>query len=123
CYANRVGIHGALGPHANHGLDPSEKTIADLLKERGYVTAAIGKWHLGHLNKYLPLQQGFDSYLGLPYSNDMVPYYYDGSRNIPNAYKRKLSYPELPLMEGNQVKRRLETLKDQEELTTLYTKR
>ena len=46
-------------------------TIAEVLKERGYATACIGKWHLGHLPEYLPTSNGFDSYFGIPYSNDM----------------------------------------------------
>jgi arylsulfatase A-like enzyme len=53
------------------GLDPAEITIAETLREQGYVTAAIGKWHLGHKPPYLPTSQGFDSYYGIPYSNDM----------------------------------------------------
>src|SRR5690606_27992774 len=92
CYPNRVGFSGALSPKAEIGLNPDETTIAELLKAEGYRTAAIGKWHLGHHQKFLPLQQGFDEYLGLPYSNDMVPFYYDGTRNIPPAYERKKSF-------------------------------
>jgi arylsulfatase A-like enzyme len=53
------------------GLDPAEVTIAETLKEAGYVTACVGKWHLGHQSQYLPTNQGFDSYFGIPYSNDM----------------------------------------------------
>ena len=121
CYANRVGVHGAFNPHAKKGLDPSEETIAEVVKKIGYNTMAIGKWHLGHLEKYLPLQQGFDDFLGLPYSNDMVPFYYDGSRNIPEAYKRKLTYPELPLIRGDSKIKELKTLEEQSQLTTLYT--
>lgn len=55
------------------GLPPSEVTIAEALKPRGYATAAIGKWHLGHIEKYLPRKQGFDEYYGILYSNDMRP--------------------------------------------------
>ena len=121
CYSNRVGITGALGPHSGIGLNPDESTIAELLKKAGYNTAAIGKWHLGHKREFLPLQQGFDEFLGLPYSNDMVPFFYDGTRNIPEAYKRKLTYPELPLIKGNDRIRELKTLDDQDILTTLYT--
>jgi arylsulfatase A len=60
-----------LFPDSLGGLPHSEVTIAEVLKDQGYATAAIGKWHLGHLPKYLPMQQGFDSYYGIPYSNDM----------------------------------------------------
>ena len=65
CYAERVGIGGALSPWAQHGLSPEEETIADLLRARGYATGIIGKWHLGHLPEFLPLRQGFDEYFGL----------------------------------------------------------
>ncbi len=78
CYSERVGILGALPPWAQHGLNPEEETIADLLKTQGYSTAMFGKWHLGHEEKFLPKQQGFDEYFGLPYSNDMWPVGYDG---------------------------------------------
>ncbi len=121
CYPNRVGISGALSPRADIGLNPEEETIAEILKKRNYKTAAIGKWHLGHHREFLPLQQGFDEYLGLPYSNDMWPVFYDGTRNIPPEYSRKLDYPELPLIRGNEKIREIQTLKDQSELTTLYT--
>ncbi len=57
----------------NFGLPQSEVTIAELLKEKGYATAAYGKWHLGHQEEWLPRKQGFDEYLGILYSNDMFP--------------------------------------------------
>lgn len=60
-----------LFPDSKYGLPDSEITIAEKLKENGYKTAAIGKWHLGHKKEYLPLQHGFDYYYGIPYSNDM----------------------------------------------------
>ena len=71
CYSNRVGIHGALGPGAVHGLAATETTIADMLKARGYATGMAGKWHLGHREPFLPPHHGFDESFGLPYSNDM----------------------------------------------------
>lgn len=55
------------------GLPPAEITIAEAVKPLGYATAAIGKWHLGHVEKYLPRKQGFDEYYGILYSNDMRP--------------------------------------------------
>jgi len=121
CYPNRVGISGALMPDSKIGLNPEEETIAEVLKKRNYKTAAIGKWHLGHQREFLPLQQGFDEYLGLPYSNDMWPVYFDGTRNISPAYSRKLNYPELPLIRNNDKIRELKTLDDLAELTTIYT--
>ena len=54
CYSNRVGIHGALSPKADYGLNPAETTLADLLKSRGYATGMAGKWHLGHREPFLP---------------------------------------------------------------------
>lgn len=72
-YPKRLGVVGALDHTTKGGLDPKETTIAELLKQRGYATALFGKWHLGHRPEYLPTQQGFDEYFGLPYSNDMWP--------------------------------------------------
>src|SRR5688572_18590928 len=60
-----------LFPNSKGGLPADEITIAELLKAKGYATACIGKWHLGHLPPFLPTKHGFDSYFGLPYSNDM----------------------------------------------------
>ena len=72
CYPKRVGMHKhVLFPKSDYGLNPDEYTIADHLKTLGYATACVGKWHLGHHPELLPRQQGFDSYYGIPYSNDM----------------------------------------------------
>ncbi len=72
CYPKRVGMHRhVLFPNSTRGLNPSEVTIAELLKKQGYATACIGKWHLGHQKQFLPTSQGFDSYFGIPFSNDM----------------------------------------------------
>jgi arylsulfatase A len=71
-YPKRVGMHRhVLFPASNYGLNPTEHTIAEQLRSVGYATACIGKWHLGHHPETLPRQQGFDSYYGIPYSNDM----------------------------------------------------
>lgn len=67
----RMGINSVFFPESFTGMDPEEITFAEVLKEKGYQTAHVGKWHLGHMQKYLPLNQGFDSYFGIPYSNDM----------------------------------------------------
>lgn len=123
CYPNRVGISGALMPDAKIGLNPSEETIAEVLKKRNYKTAAIGKWHLGHLREFLPLQQGFDEYLGIPYSNDMWPVNFDGTSAKPESNDRKRNYPVLPLIDGNEKIREFNTLEDQAEITTIYTER
>ena len=87
CYANRISIHGALGPHAKHGLSSAETTLAELCKAEGYATAIHGKWHLGHLPPFLPTRHGFDEFSGIPYSNDMWP-------SHPEA--KKGTYPPLP---------------------------
>jgi arylsulfatase len=121
CYPNRVGISGALMPDAKIGLNPNEETIAEILKKRNYKTAAIGKWHLGYQPEFLPMQQGFDEYLGLPYSNDMWPVNFDGKPAAEGSNKAK--YPVLPLIEGNNKIREIRTLDDQSELTTRYTER
>ena len=72
CYPKRIQMHGhVLFPKSKYGLHPNELTIADHLKSHGYATACVGKWHLGHLPQVLPRAHGFDSYYGIPYSNDM----------------------------------------------------
>src|SRR5215831_8336400 len=108
CYPNRIGILYALLPSDRHGISDREKTLADLLKTRGYATAIYGKWHLGHHPKFLPTRHGFDEYFGLPYSNDMWPFH-------PTA-----KFPDLPLLENEKV---VEHNPDQTKLTTWYTER
>ena len=72
CYPKRVGMHQhVLFPSSTKGLNPSENTIADQLSSQGYATACFGKWHLGHHPEVLPTSNGFDTYFGIPYSNDM----------------------------------------------------
>lgn len=70
-YPNRMGIQAVFYPDSYTGLAPEETTIAEVLKSEGYSTNYIGKWHVGSREKFLPLNQGFDHYLGIPYSNDM----------------------------------------------------
>ncbi|MCA9285181.1 MAG: sulfatase [Phycisphaerales bacterium] len=122
CYPNRVGILGALGPKAVIGLAESEQTLAELLKDRGYACGAFGKWHLGHRAPFLPTRQGFDEFLGLPYSNDMWPVGFDGQPLPPDHWKAK-AYPPLPLLDGEREVDRIETLEDQSTLTRRYTER
>lgn len=67
--AQRVGIGGVLFPRNNHGLNPDEKTLPELLKEQGYATGIVGKWHLGNQDVFQPLNHGFDTWYGTPASN------------------------------------------------------
>ncbi|TNF40603.1 MAG: arylsulfatase [Bacteroidetes bacterium] len=110
CYPNRVGFRGALDHTAKTGINAEEETIAEVLKKKGYATAAFGKWHLGHHKQFLPTNNGFDEYFGIPYSNDMWP-------NHPTS---KNYYPELPLFEGENV---VKTNPDQSQFTTEFTER
>lgn len=113
CYATRVSMPDVVYPASHTGLSTSEKTVAALLKERGYATACIGKWHLGDQPQFLPPRHGFDQYFGLPYSNDMGGELVSGS-----AAKGKRARPPLPLMRGGEV---IEAPVDQDGLTKRYT--
>jgi len=118
CYPPRVGITKVLFPKDDIGLNPEEVTIADLMKKQGYATACIGKWHLGHLPEFLPTSNGFDSYLGIPYSNDM-----DGvkgkDRNLDRAWREKDWTPwNVPLMRNEDE---IERPADQTKLIERYT--
>ena len=113
CYPNRIGISGALGPGAKHGLHPEETTLAEICKQRDYATAIFGKWHLGHHPPFLPTRHGFDEYYGLPYSNDMWPHH-------PEAGK---SFPPLPLFENETIVDSDVSGDDQKRLTREYTER
>jgi arylsulfatase A len=93
-----------LFPDSDRGLNPEERTVAEYLKEAGYATTCIGKWHLGHLPPFLPTSHGFDSYFGVPFSNNMFT-------KEPRG---------LPLMENEEV---LEIDTDTAELTRRYTER
>jgi len=119
CYPKRaLPIPHVLFPAGAVGLNPAERTVAELLKENGYATACIGKWHLGDQPEFLPTRQGFDYYLGIPYSNDMGPAE-EGSKSdlgakpptpkpaAPGANDefgtRGQSQPPLPLLENEKV--------------------
>lgn len=102
-YPIRSGFDWVLYPKSERGVHPDEYTLAEGLKDAGYRTACFGKWHLGSTKPaYLPLQNGFDSYLGLPYSNDMIP----------------PKWPDIALLSGNDT---LGVNPDQSILTGLYT--
>ena len=127
CYPKRVGMHkGVLFPQSKHGLHPDEYTIADHLKSAGYATGCFGKWHLGDHPETLPRAQGFDTYFGIPYSNDM---------NHPDNSSRPEDIPSdelwadqssavnkwnTPLMENEEV---IEVPADQRTITRRYTDR
>jgi len=118
CYPPRVSITKVLFPRDSIGLNPEEITIADILKAQGYATACVGKWHLGHLPQFLPTSNGFDSYFGIPYSNDM-----DGvkgkNRNLDRAWLQKDYSPwNVPLMRDEKV---IERPADQTTLIERYT--
>ena len=123
CYSNRIGISGALMPYSTTGLNENEITIAELLKEKGYATSIFGKWHLGFQEKFLPLNHGFDTYLGLPYSNDMWPVDFDGNQIINNNDWRKKNCPQLPIIENYNKIAEVKSLDDQAQLTTIYTEK
>lgn len=110
CYPNRIGFSGALGPDTEYGIHPNEMTLGELLKQKGYKTAIYGKWHLGDVHPFLPLQNGFDEYYGLPYSNDMWPFHPQQGEIF--------NFPDLPTIEGNKV---VGYNTDQSRLTTDYT--
>jgi len=145
CYPKRVlPIPGVLFPAGAVGLHPNEVTIAEVLKEAGYVTACIGKWHLGDQPEFLPTRQGFDYYFGLPYSNDMGPAS-EGVKSNPGqplptreevaakAAKAKANVddetgikgatqPPLPLLENERVIERVRA-QNQFTLTRRYTEK
>lgn len=108
-YPKRIGLQeGVLFPRDTTGLHPDEITIADLLKEKGYATACIGKWHLGRPETLLPTSQGFDSYFGIPYSNDL---------GDDHPIAQAMNFPPLPLMQDEGV---IEAPVDQINLTKRY---
>ena len=123
CYPKRaLPIPHVLFPGNDVGLAPEEVTVAEVLKGAGYATGIVGKWHLGDQRPFLPLQQGFDSYYGLPYSNDMGPTQ-DGIKSSlgqPLPKPRDKEQPPLPLMRDNTVLQRV-LPDDQQALVERYT--
>ena len=126
CYPRRVlETKTVLFPGDNVGLHPEETTIADMLKTKGYATACVGKWHLGHHPEFLPTAQGFDSYFGIPYSNDMS-HPADAKRPRYGKWDEYWSKPKesgvwkTPLIENEKI---LEHPVDQRTITRRYTDR
>lgn len=97
-YAQRSHTSGAYFPHSKKGMSLEETTLANLFHNQNVKTKAIGKWHLGDAPDYLPTNRGFDSFFGVPYSDDMQP---------------------LPLMRDAQI---LEEDANRDLLTSQYTK-
>jgi arylsulfatase A-like enzyme len=107
----RVGIHNVLMANSPIGLNPNEETIAEVVKKKGYATAIFGKWHVGDRKEWLPLNQGFDEYYGIPYSNDIGP-----DRSIP-LYRGGL------ITEGDKTVEILDNAEKNDSLTQRYTER
>ena len=126
CYPKRVGMHQhVLFPSSTKGLNPSEHTIADHLKSQGYATACFGKWHLGHHPETLPRQNGFDTYFGIPYSNDMNHPDNKGKPKIASDGLWKdqssaVNHWNTPLIENEEI---VELPVDQRTVTRRYTDR
>ncbi len=127
-YPIRTGMtskkRAVLFPDSGSGLQPDEITVAEVLKQKDYATAHVGKWHLGHLPEYLPTAQGFDYYYGIPYSNDM-----NAAEGKSKLYRDQMSDPDfypdtqnynVPLMENEEI---LEQPADQNTITRRYTER
>jgi arylsulfatase A-like enzyme len=120
-YPIRIGLgpvkHRVFFPESTGGLPSGEITIAEMLKEKGYQTGIIGKWHLGHLPEHLPTRQGFDYYYGIPYSNDMDA--------VNWSIKTFFSEPDfnmwnVPLMENETI---IERPANQHTITKRYTEK
>ena len=108
CYGARVSVPGVYPPGSKNGLHPQEHTIAERLRPLGYATQCIGKWHLGDQPAFLPTKQGFDHYLGIPYSNDMLKTASVDGRRV------------VPLVRDDQVERLLDET-DQDRIEEIYT--
>lgn len=98
CYHQRVGIDGALGPGSDIGISDEEVTIAEICRSRGYATACFGKWHLGHHPRFLPTRHGFDTYFGIPYSNDMWPLHPANVAMLEQNPDAESRWPPLPML-------------------------
>lgn len=110
CYPDRIGIFNAYGPESEIGINPSETTLAEMLKKEGYATAIFGKWHLGSAPKFNPTLHGFDEFYGILYSNDMWPKHPEQGTVF--------NFPNLELYEN---KTPIQVLEDQTFLTQALT--
>ena len=128
-YPPRVGVPKVLWPNIPNGLSNQELTIADMLKTKNYATACIGKWHLGDEAEFLPMTQGFDSYYGIPFSNDMSvnpnakvskDIVFREGMTMDSLREKKWRGHKVPLMESDEL---IEYPVDQSTLTQRYTKK
>jgi arylsulfatase A-like enzyme len=110
CYPNRLGMHGAYNHTSLDGIADEEWLLSEMLKELGYATAGMGKWHLGTRAKFHPLRHGFDEWLGIPYSNDNSKYHPTLAGEMP----------PLPFYDGEKV---VELDPDQSQFTKRFTSR
>ncbi len=110
CYPNRLGMHGAYNHTSRDGIADGEWTLAEMLKDVGYATAGMGKWHLGTRPKFHPMRHGFDEWLGIPYSNDNTKYHPVLAAEMP----------PLPFYDGETV---VEHDPDQSQFTRRFTER
>jgi arylsulfatase A-like enzyme len=120
CYPRRVGLdvgsrHAVLLSTDPHGLNPDEKTVAEILKDAGYATGCFGKWHLGDQPKFFPTNHGFDTFYGIPYSNDIWPLHHRATK------KWGAAYPPLPIMRDDKVVGIVKNMDDQAQLCKLFT--
>jgi len=106
-YNTRISMPSVIQPWNDVGLHPDERTLPEVLKQQGYATACFGKWHLGHTPEFMPRRHGFDEYLGIPYSNNMLA-----------GYGPKKDTPPLPLYRNEEV---VETEPDQSQFTRRFT--
>jgi arylsulfatase A-like enzyme len=109
CYPNRIGLAGALNHTSTTGIHPDEHLLPELLHAKGYATACFGKWHLGTRPMFDPTRHGFDTWAGLPYSNDNGP-----------LHPTVRGIPPLPFLENGRI---VETDPDQRTFTRRFTER
>lgn len=123
CYPNRIGMSGVLLPWDKYALNPKETTIASMLKNNGYKTALVGKWHLGNTAPYLPLSYGFDQFYGIKYSHDIWPVDYDGHSIVTDEKDMRSKFPQLEIYEGNTPVETIKNIDEAGKLTTIFTER
>lgn len=84
-HSKRMGISHVFQDSSPDGMPLEEVTIAEMLRDEGYATGLVGKWHLGSQDRYMPWNQGFDSFQGVPYSNDMGNFFWYDEQEIVYA--------------------------------------